>query len=191
MLAALVVGLGTIAGGVYGAGGWITSRFEDEPPPAIQKGEIAPHSAVPGMYLKTYLKNHPGIDRAPYHGVKSNSLGVQVRVTIHLVGFGKRELVIRVSDPRKGFIGAASPFEPPVNDFQREVDNWAPYSTYETSYGTSWFAQAYIELVDGNTILDSFKTKQFSDPRPPGCVGCPTEAAPPRKLLAPVLVESH
>lgn len=190
MLAALVVGVGTIAGGVYGTWDWITSRFEDEPPPAKQSGEIAPHSAVPGTTLKTYLKNHPTIERAPYIGFKLTSLGVQVRVTIHLVGFGRREVVIRVSDPRKGFLGAATPFEPPVDDFKGEVDHWAPYSEYLTTYGTSWFAQAYIELVDGDTILDSFKTKQFSDPRPQGCVGCPPLAAPPRKLLVPVVVAS-
>jgi hypothetical protein len=186
----MVVGVGTIAGGVYGTWGWITSQFEDEPPPALQRGEIAPDSAEPGVSLKTYLENHPTIESAPYTGFKLTSLGVQIRVTIHVVGYGKREVVIRVSDPRKGFLGAATPFEPPADDFQGKVDHWAPYGEHLTNSGTGWFAQAYMELVDGDTILDSFMTDRFDDPRPRGCAGCPSLAAAPRTLLAPVIVES-
>ncbi len=185
LLAALVVGLGTVAGGVYGAWGWITSRFEDEPPPAKQSGELALHSFVPRMTLRAYLKNHPEIETAQYVDHLS-SLGVQVRVTIHLVGFGEREVEIRVSDPRAGSLGASKAFEPPVDDFRGEVDHWAPYSRGG--------AQAYIELVDVEKILASVTTELFRVPTfecvPPECFPADREPRPPGKLLVPVLVET-
>jgi hypothetical protein len=137
------------------------------------------------MTLRTYLNNHPEIEKAQYLG-KLSSLGVQVRVTIHLVGFGKRVVVIRVSDPRKGFLGAAKPFEPPVDDFRGEVDHWAPYGR--------GFAQAYIELVDAGRILASVTTPLFGEPTfcgPPECF--PSDRPRPEgpgKLLVPVVVES-
>ena len=142
----------------------------------MQSGELSLHSSFPNLALSTYLENHPEAEQSEYSDEELGSLGVQVRVTIHLIGFRDREVVIRVSDPRKGFLGAAKSFEPPTDDYRGEVDHWAPYGEEA--------AQAYIELVDQDNILASLTTKLFKTPSsdfPP--------AAPPQELLPPLIVE--
>lgn len=176
MLAGLVVTLATIGSGTYAAWGWITSPFKDEPRPSMQSGELSLHSYFPDLVLSTYLENHPEAEQSEYSDEELGSLGVQVRVTIHLVGYRDREVLIRVSDPHNGFLGATTSFESPTDDYRGEVDHWAPYGEEA--------AQAYIELVDKDHILESLKTKLFEAPFfafPPG--------APPQELLPPLIVE--
>lgn len=151
---------------------WLTSPFSDEPVPSAQSGELSLDSSEPDMVLETYLENHPEVDASNYSNDELASLGVQVRLQVHLVGFGKREVLVLVSDPVNGFLGSEQAFEPPANDYEGEIDHWAPYGRKG--------ARAFVEIRAGANILDSLKTRLFD---PPQYAFPPPE--PPPELLPP------
>jgi len=168
-LIAALVGIGTSADTIWG---WVASPFSDGPVPSTQSGELSLDSYESPMPLGAYLENHPEVNASNYSSDERGSLGVQVRLHVHLVGFGKKDVLVRVSDPLHGFLGSEQAFEPPANDYKGEVDHWAPYGEKG--------AKAFIEIVAGTSILDSFKTRLFDPP-----VYALPPPPPPTELLPP------
>lgn len=174
VLSTVVLAVGTLGSGIYAAWGWLRTPASSEILAVAQSGELTLHSYLKPVSLRRYLRTHPGVDGASLGGYKPGDRGVQVRLRAHVVGFRALDVVIRVSTPTRGPSAAVTSFKPTVDDFRGQIDHWAPYDPV---------AQAYVELVSGATILDSFLTRIFREPpgiaQPPGPPPPPLPGEPP------------